>query len=76
MLGNYGLYIIIKHNGGYETVYSHLNKINVNVDDRIHSGQIIADSGNSGISTGPHLHFEIRKNGIPLNPDDFLPGDN
>jgi len=75
MLVNYGLYIIIKHEGGYETVYSHLDKINVKINDRILSGQIIGESGNSGISTGPHLHFEIRKNGIPLNPDDFFPGD-
>ncbi len=75
MLGNYGLYIIMKHNGGYETVYSHLNKINVKVNDIINSGQIIAESGNTGISTGPHLHFEIRKNGIPLNPENFFPGD-
>ena len=76
VLGNYGLYIIIKHDGGYETVYSHLDKLTVKVNDRIFSGQIIAESGNSGISTGPHLHFEIRKKGIPLNPYDFFPGDN
>nr|MDA3808856.1 LysM peptidoglycan-binding domain-containing M23 family metallopeptidase [Spirochaetaceae bacterium] len=75
MLGNYGLYIIIKHDGGYETVYSHLEKVLVRVNERILSGQIIAESGNTGISTGPHLHFEIRKNGIPLNPNDFFPGD-
>jgi len=76
VLGNYGLYIIIKHDGGYETIYSHLNQINVRVNDRVHSGQQIAESGNTGVSTGPHLHFEIRKNGIPLNPYDFFPGDN
>lgn len=75
MLGNYGLYIIIKHDGGYETVYSHLNKVNVKINDRVLSGQIIAESGNTGISTGPHLHFEIRKNGIPLDPKDFFAGD-
>lgn len=75
VLGNYGLYIIIKHDGGYETVYSHLDVINVKVNDRVHSGQVIGESGNSGISTGPHLHFEIRKGGIPLNPADFFPGD-
>lgn len=75
VLGNYGLYIIIKHEGGYETVYSHLSKVNVKVNDRVISGQIIAESGNTGISTGPHLHFEIRKGGIPLNPADFFPGE-
>ena len=76
ILGNYGLYIIIKHDGGYETIYSHLKSINMRVNDRVNSGQQIAESGNTGISTGPHLHFEIRKNGIPLNPYDFFPGDN
>lgn len=76
VLGNYGLYIIIKHDGGYETIYSHLKKVNIRVNDKVTSGQQIAESGNTGISTGPHLHFEIRKNGIPLNPDDFFSGDN
>lgn len=75
LLGNYGLYIIIKHNGGYETVYSHLSRVNVKVNDRVISGQIIAESGNTGKSTGPHLHFEIRKSGVPLNPNDFFPGE-
>lgn len=75
VLGNYGLYIIINHDGGYQSIYSHLNRVNVKVNDRVIAGQIIAESGNSGISTGPHLHFEIRKNGIPLNPYDFFPGD-
>lgn len=75
ILGNYGIYIIIKHNGGYETVYSHLNKVYVKVNDRVTSGQVIAESGNTGVSTGPHLHFEIRKGGIPLNPADFFPGE-
>jgi murein DD-endopeptidase MepM/ murein hydrolase activator NlpD len=75
VLGNYGLYIIIKHDGDYETIYSHLSKINVRVNDRIASGQIIAETGNTGISTGPHLHFEIRKGGMPLNPNDFFPGE-
>nr|WP_246433831.1 M23 family metallopeptidase [Spirochaeta isovalerica] len=75
MLGNYGLYIIIDHEGGYQTVYSHLNRVNVKVHDRVLSGQVIAESGNTGISTGPHLHFEIRKEGIPVNPALFFPGE-
>lgn len=75
VLGNYGKYIIIRHDGGYETIYSHLERFNVKVNERVHSGQKIAESGNTGISTGPHLHFEIRKNGIPLNPGDFSPGE-
>lgn len=75
LLGNYGIYIIINHDGGYQTVYGHLNKVNVKVNDRVFSGQVIAESGNTGVSTGPHLHFEIRKGGIPVNPALFFPGD-
>jgi len=74
-LGNYGLYIIIDHNGGYQTVYSHLNRVSVRIKDRVLSGQVIAESGDTGISTGPHLHFEIRKEGIPVNPALFFPGE-
>jgi len=73
-LGNYGLYIIIDHDGGYQTVYSHLNRVNVRIKDRVQSGQVIAETGDTGISTGPHLHFEIRKEGIPVNPALFFPG--
>ncbi|MBN2656478.1 MAG: M23 family metallopeptidase [Spirochaetales bacterium] len=75
ILGNYGLYIIIDHGNGYQTVYSHLNRVNVKIHDRVLSGQVVAESGNTGVSTGPHLHFEIRKEGIPVDPALFFPGD-
>jgi len=68
MLENYGLYIIINHDGGYQTVYAHLNAMLVTAGQLVEAGSQIAFSGNSGISTGPHLHFEIRKNGKPTNP--------
>ena len=71
-LKSFGIYITISHDGKYETFYSHLNKIFVSVNEKVSSGQIIALSGNSGISTGPHLHFEIRKNGIPIDPMNLL----
>jgi len=64
----YGLFVIISHDGGYESVYAHLDRILVDAGQAVEAGETIALSGNSGISTGPHLHFEIRKNGIPADP--------
>lgn len=64
----YGLYIIIDHDGGYQTVYAHLDEVLVKIGQLVGAGYQIALSGDSGISTGPHLHFEIRKNGKPTNP--------
>jgi len=64
----YGLYVIINHDGGYQTVYAHLDEVLVKMGHRVQAGSQIAFSGNSGISTGPHLHFEIRKDGKPKNP--------
>lgn len=67
-LEKYGYFVIISHDGSYESVYAHLDEIVVTEGTAVNAGDIIARSGNSGISTGPHLHFEIRKNGIPVNP--------
>jgi murein DD-endopeptidase MepM/ murein hydrolase activator NlpD len=69
--GGYGKVVIIKHARGYETRYGHCSKILVKVGDKVKKDQIIAKVGNTGISTGPHLHFEIRKFGKPLNPMKF-----
>lgn len=62
-----GHYIKIRHNGNYSTVYMHLSKRMVKVGDRVRIGQTIARSGNTGRSTGPHLHYELRINGKPVN---------
>ncbi|WP_299182009.1 peptidoglycan DD-metalloendopeptidase family protein [uncultured Neptuniibacter sp.] len=62
-----GLYIEIKHGQSYKTRYLHLNKSYVIKGQRVKRGQKIAQSGNSGRSTGPHLHFELHKNGRPVN---------
>jgi len=58
--GGYGKYIVIAHYNGTQTVYGHLSQVFVNEGDMVYQGQIIAKTGNSGNSTGPHLHFEIR----------------
>ncbi len=62
-----GYYVVIRHRGAYSTVYMHLSKINVKVGQNVKSGSIIARSGNTGLSTGPHLHYELRINGRPVN---------
>lgn len=69
----YGHYVMIIHNNNLSTLYAHLSGINVAVDQYVTKGQVIAASGNSGFSSGPHLHFEVRYNGIPVNPLNYLP---
>ena len=58
--GGYGKVVIISHPNGTQTVYAHMSNINVSAGDKVLQGQVIGASGNSGKSTGPHLHFEIR----------------
>ncbi len=70
--GGYGNVVIIKHSLGYTTVYGHLSAIVVNPGQVVKKGQIIGAVGNTGRSTGPHLHFEIRKNGRAINPLRFV----
>jgi murein DD-endopeptidase MepM/ murein hydrolase activator NlpD len=68
----YGNFVIVEHEFGYRSYYGHLSKILVKKGDPVKAGSLIAFSGNTGKSTGPHLHFEIRKNGKALNPMTFL----
>ena len=68
----YGRLIKIQHEFGIETRYAHLNKIRVNVGQRVSRGERIGDMGNSGRSTGPHLHYEVRIGGRPVNPMTYI----
>ena len=73
--GGYGLAVEINHGFGYVTVYAHLSKTEVKEGQRVKRGQEIAKTGDTGLSTGPHLHYEVRHNGIALNPNQFFFGD-
>ncbi len=66
--GGYGKCVIVRHQFGYETVYGHLSVISVKKDAWVRPGQFIGRVGSTGRSTGPHLHFEVRKYGRPVNP--------
>ena len=66
--GGYGHYIVVRHKNGLETVYAHLSKVLVNHDQEVEAGEIIGLGGNTGRSTGPHLHYEIRYLGNAINP--------
>lgn len=70
--GGYGNCIIVSHGNGLATLYAHLSKIEVKANDKVEVNQVIAKSGNSGRSTGPHLHYEIHKNNQPVNPKLFM----
>ena len=68
----YGNLIVVEHQNGYETYYGHNSKLVASVGEEVKRGQVIALSGNTGRSTAPHLHYEIRKDGESLNPRDYL----
>lgn len=70
--GGYGIAVEIDHGFGYKTVYAHLKNSIVKKGQFVKRGSLIARSGNSGLSTGPHLHYEVHHNGVKLNPEDFF----
>ena len=70
--GGYGNCVIISHGNGLDTLYGHLSTISVKANDIVNVNDVIAKSGNSGRSTGPHLHYEVHKNNTPVNPKLFM----
>ncbi len=68
----YGKHVIIDHGNGVTSLYGHLNKIYVYKGQHVHLGEVIGERGSTGWSTGPHLHFQIDVDGIPVNPHTFL----
>jgi len=71
-VGGYGNYVCINHGGGFSTCYGHNSRLGVRVGQRVSQGQVVAASGNTGHSTGPHVHFETRVNGVPRDPMGYL----
>jgi murein DD-endopeptidase MepM/ murein hydrolase activator NlpD len=64
----YGLLVIVEHAPGWVTLYAHNRELRVHEGERVSEGQVVATVGESGHTTGPHLHFELRHNGLPIDP--------
>lgn len=72
--GGYGICVTIDHGDGYFTLYGHLSRVDVAPGQRVGSGQTLGLVGSTGNSTGPHLHYEVRINGRPVDPIPYLRG--
>jgi murein DD-endopeptidase MepM/ murein hydrolase activator NlpD len=70
--GGHGNYVLIDHDNGYSTVFSHMKKFVVRPGDKVRRGQLIGHVGNTGRSTGPHLHYEVLLDGEPIDPEVFM----
>ncbi|MBL8915778.1 MAG: M23 family metallopeptidase, partial [Archangium sp.] len=68
----YGLIVIVEHDDGLITLYAHNRDLRVKTGQKVRSGQVVATVGDSGKTSGPHLHFEVRREGVPVDPLDFL----
>lgn len=72
--GGYGNYVVIDHGGGVTTLYAHMSSVSVSEGQMVSQGTVIGITGNTGVSTGPHLHYEVRINGVYQNPLNYLAG--
>jgi len=70
--GGYGCYIILDHGGGVHTLYGHASLLYVSIGESVTQGQTIALMGSTGRSTGPHVHFEVRRGGVRENPLQYV----
>ena len=70
--GGYGRMVEVDHGNGFSTRYGHLSRIDVKVGDHVVRGNVVGEVGSSGRSTGPHLHYEVRRNGDAIDPLAFL----
>ena len=68
----YGMLVVIDHGYGISTAFGHNSRILVKVGQRVRRGDLIANAGNTGRSSGPHVHYEVRLNGVPVNPNKYL----
>jgi murein DD-endopeptidase MepM/ murein hydrolase activator NlpD len=68
----YGYYVVVRHKNGLETLYGHMSKILVEVGQEVKAGDLLGLGGNTGRSTGPHLHYEIRYQGLSINPTEVF----
>jgi murein DD-endopeptidase MepM/ murein hydrolase activator NlpD len=73
--GGYGLYVQLEHGNDLETRYGHMSRLNVAEGQHIHKGDVIGFVGTTGRSTGPHLHYEVRVNGVAVNPLPYMQSD-
>ena len=70
--GGYGNCVIVQHDNNLSTLYGHQSRILVKQGDTLMQGQVLGEVGSTGMSTGPHLHFEVRQNGTPVDPGGYL----
>jgi murein DD-endopeptidase MepM/ murein hydrolase activator NlpD len=72
--GSYGRLVVIEHGGGWETRYAHLHRIRIEKGDRVRRGDRVGTVGRSGNASGDHLHYEVRRSGVPVDPRPTLGG--
>lgn len=68
----YGIHVILDHGFGYQTLYGHMSEVEVRKGQKVKRGDVIGEVGSTGLSTGPHLHYEVHKDGVPMDPVNFL----